>query len=295
MIYYFDLRRTPLFSRMFKDSGVIQKNTYRYVVSVFALRTRIINKLPSIFFFPRPVFREDDDKIIVFDTYSSTHLFTWLRKTQTDKRIILWYWNPVRTCGLKVLPPGVETWSFSKTDCSEYGFKYNTQFFFDCLAPGAEECRKRGLSQHPRALFFGREKGRSGVLKELKDSLEKEGIEVDLRLTKPSYVRAGFYREKLFPYRKVIDLMKESDILLDYYTVPETGLSLRAMEALFFGKKLITNNLEILDSDFYNPANIYVMGHDNRSFREFVDCPLEPVDAGIRDRYLLSNWLKRFD
>ncbi len=89
--------------------------------------------------------------------------------------------------------------------------------------------------------------------------------------------------------------MKEADILLDYYIYPAAGLSLRAMEALFFGKKLISNNLEILESDFYNPANIYVLDHDARSLREFVDCPLEPVDPAIRDRYLLSNWLKRFD
>ena len=296
MIYYFDLHKTKVFGSMFKKSGVIQKNPYRNVLSVYATRSISFPQWSSIFFYPRPIFKGDDDKIIVFDTYFRSRFINWLCETQTDKRIILWYWNPVKTSGLKdQIPPRVETWSFSKSDCEKYGFKYNTQFFFDCLAQEAEECRERGISKHPKAFFLGRDKCRSGFLEHLKESLETEGIEVDLKITNPFIGRAGFYRETLLPYRKVIDLVKKADILLDYSMNPETGLSLRAMEALFFGKKLITNNQEILDSDFYNPANIYVLDHDIRSFREFIDCPLEPVDSEVRDKYLLSNWLKRFD
>ena len=89
--------------------------------------------------------------------------------------------------------------------------------------------------------------------------------------------------------------MKGADILLDYYNDPDAGLSLRPMEALFFGKKLITNNRTILDMDFYRPDNVYVLDQDPRSFEEFFACEYKPVPAGVRDRYLLSNWLKRFD
>ena len=296
MIYYFDLHKTKVFGPMFRDSGVIQKNHFRNVLSVYATRACDIPQWASFFFYPWPVFKEDDDKIIVFDSYARPSFINWLSEAHNDKRIILWYWNSVKTSGLKShLNPNVETWSFSKSDCAKYGFRYNTQFFFDCLVQEAEECRARGISTHPKAFFFGREKGRTGILEFLKNNLEKEGVEVDLIIAQPFSGRAGFYREELLPYRKVVDLMKESDILLDYTNIPETGLSLRAMEALFFGKKLITNNLEILDSDFYNPANIYVLDCDKRSFREFIDCPLEPVDSEIRDKYLLSNWLKRFD
>lgn len=297
MIYYFDLHRTRVFGRMFKDSGVVQRNPIRNVLSVYLLRRfSIMRKLPSILFYPKPILKGENDKIIVFDTYASSRLITWLSETQREKRIILWYWNSLNNRALKSsIPPRVETWSFSKSDCAEFGLKYNTQFFFDCLAQEAAECRRKGLSERPKAFFLGRDKGRSGILVNLKKALEREGVEVKLEILKPFAGRASFYWEKLLPYRKVIDYVKESDILLDYYIYPETGLSLRAMEALFFGKKLITNNLEILESDFYNPANIYVLDRDARSLREFIDCPLEPVDPAIRDRYLLSNWLKRFD
>ncbi len=104
-----------------------------------ALHSSLISKLPPAFFYPSPVFKGDDQKIIVFD--------------------IFWYWNSVSNSGLRDwVPENVERWSFSKADCSEFGFRYNTQFFFDCLAGEAAECRMRGLSSHPKALFVGREK-----------------------------------------------------------------------------------------------------------------------------------------
>ncbi len=296
MIYYFDIHKTAVFHEVFRSSGVVHKNPYRGVVGMYALRNPLLYRLPSCLFFPRPVFKGGDDKIILFDTYSSSRLINWLSKKWPDKRIIIWYWNSVKTSGLKTqLPARAEYWSFSKTDCEENGFKYNTQFFFDSLASEAAESRERGLSQHPRALFLGRDKGRLKILEDLKDGLEREGVEVDLKITMAFSGRFGFFRESLLPYGKVIDFVKDADILLDYTTNPQTGLSLRAMEALFFGKKLITNNLEILESDFYSPANIYVLDHDKRSLKEFLDCQVELVAPEIRDRYLLSNWLKRFD
>ena len=296
MIYYFDIHRTKVFGPSFRDCGVIQKNPVRGLVGMSALHSGLLyGTLPSSFFYPKPVFKGDDDKIIVFDTYASSRLISWLSDTWPDKRVIHWYWNPVYYSGLKIqIPKRVEMWSFSKTDCAKYGMRYNTQFFFDCYAKEAGECGSRGIPRNPRALFIGRDKGRMPVLEDLKATLEGAGVEVDLRITKTVDTRMNFYVEKLLPYRKVIDLVKNADILLDYSRVPDAGLSLRPMEALFFGKKLITNNLEILDSDFYNPANIYVLDRDKRTIKEFVDCPVEPVDPLIRDNYLLSNWLKRF-
>ena len=132
-------------------------------------------------------------------------------------------------------------------------------------------------------------------LDELTAKLREAGAKADFRIIRRPEGRLAFMREKLLSYQAVIDLVKDADILVDYYLDTDSGLSLRPMEALFFGKKLVTNNRSILSEDFYSPANIYVLGHDGRSLREFVECPGEAVAADIRDRYLLSNWLKRFD
>ena len=296
MIYYFDLHRTKVFGPMFKKSGVVQKNHYRGFCALYAIRAPGLYRLPSEVFYPLPRFKDGDDKIIVFDSYSSLRQINWLCGKYPDKRIVFWYWNRVSNAHwMDQMPARVEKWSFSKTDCRKYGLRYNTQFFFDCLAAEAAGCRKAAHTGPLKALFLGRDKGRAAVLAEISKELEAAGVSVDLRITPPQTGRMGVFKESLTPYTDVIGLVKNTDILLDYAMDPDTGISMRAMEALFFGKKLITNNKEILQADFYSPSNIYVLGSDGRTLAEFVDSPLSEVDETILDNYLLSNWLRRFD
>ena len=298
MIFYFDLRRTPMFKKMFRNSGVIQKNHFNDLFIYFcATRGSLTRFLPGLCY-SHPRFRDGDDKIIVFDSYTTARQLSWLRSNWPDKRVILWYWNTVTNDGLiRKLPQGVELWSYSIKDCERYGMRFNTQFFFDCLAGDAEQIREKPLSPRPRALFYGRDKGRSAQIRHIAEELADAGVEVDLRIAPDK--APGFQALRnpdLVPYQTVVDMVKDTDIIMDYCSRPaDSGLSLRAMESLFFGKKLVTNNLEILGSDFYNPANVYVLDHDCRSLKEFVDCPRVLVPSEIRDRYLLSNWIKRFD
>ena len=297
MIIYFDLRRTPLFHSMFERSGVIHQNHFKSVPAMYALLLPLVRRLPDGAFYSRPRFTPDDNQIIIFDSLTSVRHLRWLREEYPDKQIILWCWNRVPSAEwLRRIPPGISVWSFSRADCQAYGLRYNTQFFFDCLADGAAACRRSSLpSDPPTALFVGRDKSRADVLGSLGSQLKAAGVRVDLRIIPPA---RGVFRhmiEKLIPYDAVIELVKNADVLLDYANGGSSGLSLRCMEALFYQKKLITNNAEILEADFYDPMNIYVLGRDQRSFDEFLKAPYAPVPSGIRDRYLLSNWLRRFD
>ena len=297
MIFYFDLRRVPLFKSMFKNSGVIQKDHFKnIVVYYFSTRGSLSRYFPGISY-SKPQFRGGDDKIIVFDSYTTARQLNWLKSHWPEKRVILWYWNSVLNEKLiRNLPEGVELWSYSRKDSEKYGMRLNTQFYFDCLAKEAEICRRKPLASKPRAMFFGRDKGRSVHINEIGEALRRVGVDTDIHIvanTPPGL--QSLRNPDLVSYRTIVDMVKETEILIDYCQDPDSGLSLRAMESMFFGKKLITNNIEILDSDFYNPANIYVLGHDSRSLKDFVDCQKELVAPEIRDRYLLTNWLKRFD
>lgn len=300
MIYYFDLRRTPLFDTMFEQSGVVKKNQFKTILHMYAMHGKHIRRLPSDVFYTRPEFEEGDDKIVCFDTYTSVRELEWLCETCPDKRVIFWFWNMVKSPEwfekwAKKVPERVELWSFSLTDCRRYGLRHNTQFFFDCLVDVANASRLRAPAVPPRVLFIGRDKGRAETLYELGRQLKDAGAAVDLHITPDETGKFRVLQEQLIPYEQVIDLSKDADVLLDFNNDPESGLSMRCMEALFMGKKLITNNREILEADFYEPANIYVLGHDEESFEEFLQRPMVIIDSEIRDRYLLSNWLERFD
>ncbi|MBO5520572.1 MAG: hypothetical protein J5973_02740 [Eubacterium sp.] len=298
MIVYCDLHRRPIFEKLFEESGVLHQNHYRSVWRML-LAQKYGRKIPDWVLYPQPVLKEDKETVIVFDTHTTLRYLQWLHRKAPDARIILWFWNPVgQGKMLEWLPPYVEAWTYSLADSEAFRLHHNTQFFFDCLAEEAEDARKRAEENKGarplKAAFVGRDKERSGALYALAAQLREAGVEVETKIVPPARKEPRVLYEDLMSYRQIIDRAKEADILLDYSTDPEAGLSLRPMEALFFGKKLITNAREILQADFYHPSNIYVLGEDKRKLQEFLSCPVEAVPDEIRDRYLLSAWMKRF-
>ena len=60
-------------------------------------------------------------------------------------------------------------------------------------------------------------------------------------------------------------------------------------------KKLITNNSSVVEYDFYNPKNIFVIGQrSNDELNAFIETPYEPVSDSIVEKYTFSSWVKRF-
>ena len=82
---------------------------------------------------------------------------------------------------------------------------------------------------------------------------------------------------------------------MDIMADNQNGLTLRPMEAMFFKKKLITNNADIINYNFYNSENIFILGQ--RPLEEipaFLDEPVREVPEDILDEYRMENWLEDF-
>jgi hypothetical protein len=63
-------------------------------------------------------------------------------------------------------------------------------------------------------------------------------------------------------------------------------------EALGFKKKLITNNQDIINYDFYNPNNIFIISESNYEVPSiFFETDYIEVSPEIINRYGLNNWL----
>lgn len=296
MIIYDDIRRIPLFKPFFEASGVHHANHCKGPLTFFLYKTCLGRRMTPDRLFADPHCTADDDMIIVFDTHTTPRYMRWLRRRYPDKRILLWYWNPVpQGANPQRMTEFGEIWSYCERDAKTWGMRRNTQFFFDSLAEEAAECASSQAALPPRALFIGRDKGRSAQLAALRKELEEVGVAVDYRLLPRPRVRVvPSLFEKLIPYREVIEAVKASTILIDLYADPNAGLSLRAMEALFFGRKLVTNRKLMRGEDFYAPENIYILGEEDRTLAEFLAEPCCPPDPAVRDCYLLSRWIERF-
>lgn len=74
-------------------------------------------------------------------------------------------------------------------------------------------------------------------------------------------------------------------------------MTLRPLEALFLGKKLLTNYSAIKDMDFYCPKNIYVIDAENLNLDgidEFMRTPIVLIDEKIVDQYEVNFWLAKY-
>ena len=81
----------------------------------------------------------------------------------------------------------------------------------------------------------------------------------------------------------------------------QTGLTLRALEALFFRKKIITDNQDIKKYDFYNENNIYVLENreneitkdEQKRIEKFLNKEFIEISEKIKNKYTLENWINK--
>ena len=297
VVIYFDIRKSPLFKSLFEASGVTHENHFRNKTMAILTARPFARKIPMSLIYTNPKLKNGEDKIIVFDSFSTPRYLNWLCKKHPEDRIILWFWNPAQKgffCGN--VDPRVEMWTYSQKDSKKYGIRLNTQFYFDCLQPSGKDKTTYKPVKSPKILFVGREKKREQALRTIQQQLEDAGAMVEMYLTpSPGRKKNNWLYETTMPYEEIVNMVRKTDIILDYSNDPNAGLSLRPLEALFFEKKLITNNVTIRNMDFYHPNDIYILNRDKRNFEEFFASEFHPVEKTVKEKYLLSNWLRRFD
>ncbi|HCF38752.1 MAG TPA: hypothetical protein DER56_06830, partial [Thermosipho africanus] len=202
----------------------------------------------------------NNETIIVFDSVVNEEFIKYLKRIHPKKRIIFWYWNPVRNSvdPSKLTSDLCEKWSYSLVDCKKYNFKYNTTFYFkELVVPKTKPVYD--------IFFIGKDKGRLKELLDLKNKFENLDLKVNFHITpKKRYMMKidSIYRNSI-TYDEVLTKIGKSKAILDILSNPNDGLSLRPMESMFHRKKLITNSLLISNYDFYRSQNIFILGEDD--------------------------------
>lgn len=256
-------------------------------------RNNILHFVERFFFNPEINIREFEN-YIVYDARASAEYLKWLRENHPNSRIILFYDNPIANTEVDIsqLNEGIcECWSFDYDDCEKYGLHYNSEFYFEELV-----CKDRPLKYD--VMFLGKDKGRYDRLVELEKKFIDAGLTVYLHIVpdnKLSAKKKERYREGV-SYSKLLEIVSESRVLLDILQDDQVGLTLRNMEAVFNGKKQITDNPKIKKYNFYSKDNVFILGEDDFSrIYEFVHSSSYGYDKEIVDYYSFDEWIKRFD
>lgn len=93
---------------------------------------------------------------------------------------------------------------------------------------------------------------------------------------------------------KVEEVFARSRAVLDIQHPKQTGLTMRTIEGLSVGKKLITTNGTIVEYPFYDPANILVVDRNNPVIPEgFFTTPVDTDKVAMMESYELHNWIRK--
>ncbi len=222
------------------------------------------------------------DKFIIFESLYNEKVAKKIKRTKKENKVIVYFWNYIDDNNKYILNDKNidEFWTFDKNDAQKYNMKYNPQFY-------TKNVKIQDEQNKYDVLFLGRPKTRKKDIVDLEKKLKEEGIQTNFKIieNEKDYVS----------YDEYLKMIAESKCILDYNQEGQVGLSLRPMEALFLERKLITNNTDIRNYDFYNHDNIFILGEDNiNEIKEFINKPYKKIDQDIIYYYDFDQWLNRF-
>ena len=93
------------------------------------------------------------------------------------------------------------------------------------------------------------------------------------------------------PFDRYVATTLASRAVLDLPHPQQTGLTMRAIETVGAGRKLITTAGDIRNYDFYRPENIHVLDGSNlRIDPAFLRAPPMSLPPDVQERYSLRAW-----
>lgn len=113
-------------------------------------------------------------------------------------------------------------------------------------------------------------------------------------LTKKEFrlVPKSFFRFKQIPTSEIAIIFSLSQAILDIQHPLQTGLTMRTIETIGAGKKLITTNHDIKNYDIYNENNICLIDRTSSSVEDgFLKSTYIPLDKDLRYKYSLEGWI----
>lgn len=226
-----------------------------------------------------------------------------LRSLFSSAVFVLYLWDSfVNRPGIKakiVLFDSVLT--FDPSDADEYGLKLRPLFYVESVSDGPD------LPDRYRLSFIGTaHSDRYSVVHQLRNVLpschsvfwylylQARWVFYAYRFCKPSMRAARideFHFEPLAK-REVQAVFSRSSSILDISHPRQTGLTMRTLEVLGAGKKLVTTNPGVRSYDFYSESNILIIDRNSPSVDpQFLESPFQRLPPQVIRKYSISGWL----
>ena len=221
-----------------------------------------------------------------------------------QKQVFLW--NPLRAR----IHTALSRWYFVRTlsktcmdistydpwDAIHYHFKLVRQVYRFPSEPTNITC-----SPMNDIFCIMNDKGRGKQLVEMVRLFMKAGLTMDMHIVKDKQTKyqeelQPYYSYKRMGYSEVLTHISHSRCILEILQQGQEGHSLRALEALFMNKKLITNNHNIKDADFYKRSNVLIIDRFTTpaDITAFMSESYQPISSEIIKNYEINTWIQTF-
>jgi hypothetical protein len=228
-----------------------------------------------------------------------------LRAAMPHARLTLYFWDSYRNMpkdSPEKLPFFDRCFTFDPRDAeTDRRLSYRPLFYFDDYASLPQREPDIDL------LFVGTiHSDRYAILKRLSNSLPSDVrferilyfpsrvVYTARRVADPHFWRASSNEFVFQPLNKkgIQELISRARVVVDIERSVQSGFTMRTIEMLGAGKKLVTTNSNVTKSDFFNTNNIAVIDRRRPIISpSFMKSPYEPPAADLLKRYSLSGWL----
>ena len=245
---------------------------------------------------------ENSSLIILTDLAYISGLKKYIEKINNNCKVVYYFLNPIINIPrgeehLKVIKSeyGDQIYTFDYSDSKKYDIKYK-HFFYQPI--------KGYLSQSQDCdevfdlVYLGRDKERGGVLEKL---YEQWNDSLNIKFSVLGF-KGMIGIDQPIEYKEYISYVQRSKAIVDVVNNGHIATNLRPMEALFYGKKLITNDGNIVLSEIYQyiKDRTLIVDFEHISIdevKEFLNREVNAISLDmLRDsNYSFDNWMNSFD
>ena len=242
-------------------------------------------------------------KLILTFGVNRSDIYTIQLAKQKDCKVAAWLWNTVddsvaRRVDLLRRQDNFKCFTFDPGDAERYGLDLVHQFYFfskDTHGRVTERIASRS------AFFVGINKGRSRELSALAAHLETCGCACDFHIIadsdKDETLKKSWVQKDFMPYSDVIKHIADDLLTIDLMKQGQAGITVRPLEALRYGRKIITNNQALLNPEKWNPRNVFLVGNgsiDDVALTRFLENPYDTSkDNHFKRMYSFEDWLEQ--
>ncbi|WP_339882842.1 hypothetical protein [Polaribacter vadi] len=241
------------------------------------------------------------DYVFFLQVHFFTHTnFNVLKLNNNKAKFVLYNWDSLTTHDYSSYINGFDkVYTFDKKDAQKLNINYLPLF---CI-PDFQNLQQ--LNKNKNSIYFiGNivSPDRYLAIQKFKNFCKKEKLNFHFYLKCSPVVFVRLLTNGYFPsdinfsninHNKFIELLTNSTTVFDFANHKQVGFTMRFMENLCAGKKIITSNKNALNAKFYSADRIlYIENLNFESVKEFVLNDLTNEDLFFSEYYLI-NFLKK--